>query len=206
MALRYILSSNFPQAGNDQIARVLSDAGILGPIAWMAPEPSVERFARAREEFELLKLGPLVDISSSGAAGIRGVAAVYLSGGNPLAFRGRLQESGMTKWLRTNDGAPEALPVIAASGGAMQLTGNLSVFRLLSLSLDQVLDEQTDFEGLGLVPFEVIPHFNTLPMHLLATARRYAKNVDRSVWGLPDGCAVAVSHSAITPVGAAIAL
>jgi len=64
MALRYVLSSNFPQAGTEQIGALLSDAGILGPVVWMAPEPNAERFARAQAEFDSMGLGSLVDISS----------------------------------------------------------------------------------------------------------------------------------------------
>lgn len=206
MALRYLLTSNFPRSGNDEVARLLSDARVFGPVAWMAPEPDAERFACAEAEFAQLGLGPLVDISSVGAAAIVGVAAVYLSGGNPLAFRDRLRETGVAAWLRLNLASATPLPVIAASGGAMQLTRNLSVFRLLSFPLEQVLGERDAFAGLGLVDCEVIPHFDQHPAPLLDAARDYSMRVGRPVFGLPDGSAVAVIGSTISGVGAVLSL
>lgn len=206
MSLHYVLSSNFPKAGNEQLARLLSDAGVVGPVGWMAPEPNAERFARAQAEFDLMGFGALVDISRDGAHGIRNVVAVYLSGGNPLAFRDRLQESGMSAWLRSNHDSSAPLPVVAASGGAMQLTRSLSLFRLLSVPVEEVLLERRALEGLSLTPCEVVPHIDHQPVHLVDAARAYARRVDRPVWGIPDGSAITVFDSVVVPFGAATLL
>lgn len=49
--LRYLLTSNFPQAGNEYVASYLRNTGVTGPIAWMAPLPDAQRFEIARRQF-----------------------------------------------------------------------------------------------------------------------------------------------------------
>lgn len=204
-ALRYLLTSNFPQRPSGAIARFLHSAHVVGPVAWMAPAADGARFAAASVAFAEDGLGPLVDVSGTEVFAVEpGIRAVYLSGGDPLTFRRRLLETGMDVWLRSNASSASPLPVIAASGGAMQLTANLSLFRLLTHPLHSVLDERPEFAGLGVVSCEVIPHADRQPESLLTAAKHYAAQVGHSIWSLPDGCAVAyLSSNEVVPVGAA---
>jgi hypothetical protein len=57
--------------------------------------------------------------------------------GNPIAFRKDLTQSGFLTRLR--DFVESGGLIVAASGGAMQITPNLSLYRLLTADVDHVL-------------------------------------------------------------------
>lgn len=205
-ALRYLLTSNFPQEGSAAIGDYLRQAGVVGTIAWMAPQPNPARFAVARHEFARLGFDALVDISEGGANCLTHSQAstLYLSGGDPILFRERLEETGLSRWLRCNATESEPLPVIGASGGAMQLTPNLSIFRLLACSVDAAASQRDSYRGLALTPFEIIPHLGQQPKQLLDAASRYRAASGSVVWGIPDGGGIAyLEGGRIEPLGAA---
>ena len=72
----------------------------------------------------------------------------------------------------------------------MQLTRNVSLFRLLSASLEAVLEDRDDYAALGVVDYEILPHLNRFQSPFLETVRRYSEHVDHDVIGLADGAAV----------------
>ena len=119
------------------------------------------------------------------------VSALYLSGGNPLLFRDRLRATGLDRWIGSNATSPKPIPIVGASGGAMLLTANLSLFRLLGDDLPTVLRERDAFRGLALADLEVVPHFQSQPAHLRALLPEYAASADAQVWGLDDAAGLA---------------
>jgi peptidase E len=80
--------------------------------------------------------------------------------------------------------------IVAASGGSMQLTKNVSLFRLLTVPLDEVSANRGEYEALGVVDYEILPHLNRFEPSFLETVRRYSKRVAHDVIGLTDGAAV----------------
>jgi hypothetical protein len=80
--------------------------------------------------------------------------------------------------------------VVAASGGAMQLTPNVSLFRLLLSDVDTVVRERDDHGALGRVPFEVLPHFDKHTPAFIERVCQYAAAAAVDIWCLPDGTAV----------------
>ena len=72
----------------------------------------------------------------------------------------------------------------------MQLTRNVSLFRLLTTSLDNVLADRSEYDALGLVAYEILPHINRLELSFLEKVRYYSEQVDHDVIGLADGTAL----------------
>jgi hypothetical protein len=83
--------------------------------------------------------------------------------------------------------------VVGASGGALQLTPNVSLFRLTAASVETVLAEREAFAALGMVEFELLPHLNRLDAGLLEAVRVYSQATPAEVVALADGAAVIVA-------------
>lgn len=80
--------------------------------------------------------------------------------------------------------------VVAASGGAMQLTENVSLFRLQVSDASEVVADLTGHEGLGMVPYEILPHLNRHDDTFLERVRRYSNSIPHSILALADGAAI----------------
>ena len=174
--MRIVLTSNFPRPGNERVADYLRATCGMSSIAWCAAQPDAVRFADAQAEFSAYGFDDLRWLSADRAS------AIYLSGGDPLVFRAAL--------LRSPLPAQCAATLVGASGGAMQLTPNLSLFRLLQHDVSQVLEQRRDHAALGLVPFEILPHHDRQSPELLAAVRQYSAAIDNDIWCLADGAAV----------------
>ena len=73
----------------------------------------------------------------------------------------------------------------------MQLTKNVSLFRLLRLrTLEDVFASRAEYEALGLVGYEILPHLNRLEPPFLELVRRYSERVTHDIIALADGDAV----------------
>lgn len=185
--MRVILSSNFPRPGNGAIAARLRNEGVER-IHWLAGSPDEERYQSACAEFaahdffdvKAVAIGTL-DIGALSAAD-----GLYFSGGDPLVFSATLARSTVADQL-----ARVTEPwLLGASGGAMQLTPNLSLFRLQQHSVAEVLRERDRFAALGIVVFEILPHHDRHTASLLDAVRHYSEGVDNDIWCLADGAAV----------------
>jgi len=200
MSASFLLTSNFPSDGSGLIAAHALQRCPAIELVWLPPDDNTGHLAQATPAFAGLGLHNVRPYGDVGALwiGTTECRALYLSGGNPIAFRNRLANQ------RTRDrlgfGTAEPLPtlVIGASGGALQLTPNISLFRLLDEPLETVLRERPAYSGLGLVPFEVLPHFNLQASEFLAAVQRYSESAGVDVWCIPDGSAVALEADGTT--------
>jgi hypothetical protein len=182
-----MLSSNFPRPGNEAIAARLRLEGVEH-IHWLAGAPDEQRYKSACAEFAAHDFFD-VQAFAAGTVDIGGLSAadgLYFSGGDPLVFSAALARSTVAAQL-----ARFTEPwLLGASGGAMQLTPNLSLFRLQQHSVAEVLRERNRFGALGIVAFEVLPHSDRHPASLLDAVRHYSEGIDNDVWCLADGAAV----------------
>lgn len=80
--------------------------------------------------------------------------------------------------------------MVAASGGALQLTQNVSLFRLQGATIDDVFASRSEFEALGVVAYELLPHLNRFEPAFLEKVRQYSERVACDIIALPDGAAV----------------
>jgi len=72
----------------------------------------------------------------------------------------------------------------------MQLTRNVSLFRLLTTTLEEVFANRGEYEELGVVSYELLPHLNRFKPPFLETVRRYSERVAHDVIAIADGAAV----------------
>jgi peptidase E len=190
-----ILTSDFPSSLSPEVIARLHACGARARVASIAPGASsrLVHLPLARRRFRSCGVIHLEFVDAGAPRPeLHDLAerfdAIYLSGGNPLLFRQRLEDSGLGEQVRAF--AATDRPVIAASGGAMQLTPNVSLYRLLSASPERVLSERASFDALGLTSFEILPHLNRHDSSFLDLVARYSERLDRDVIALADGAAV----------------
>ena len=80
--------------------------------------------------------------------------------------------------------------IVAASGGALLLTPNVSLYRLQSESVESVLETRGRFEGMNAVPYEVLPHVDRWDEAFLERVTHYSAKVDNDIIALADGAAL----------------
>jgi|688.fasta_scaffold679388_2 hypothetical protein len=185
--MKVMLSSNFPRLGNEAAAARLRLEGVER-IHWLSGAPDEERYKSACAEFAAHDFFDVRAVAA-GTVQIGDLSAadgLYFSGGNPLVFSAALARSPVAAQI-----ARFTEPwLLGASGGAMQLTPNISLFRLQHHSVAEVLRDRDQFAALGMVDFEVLPHSDRHPASLLDAVRHYSEGVDNDIWTLADGAAV----------------
>jgi len=196
MTMNLILTSDFPSTScpfvRDRMRRVASNP----KIAWIPPftDEGRERFARAESRFCEVGLPHIeyCDIDREADAKGRPVLdaydIAYLSGGDPLQFRSNLQRHRMVGPLRAF--ADRGGLLVAASGGALQFTQNVSLFRLEAKSVDHVLLDRAQYAALGLVDYEMLPHLNRFDEGFLRRVRDYSLRIECDILALADGAAL----------------
>ena len=197
-----VLTSNLPRQGNTEVARHLIERASVKSLTWTSARPNEGVRREARDDFKSLGFREVVQLSLADKFPSQSdiTSAAYLSGGDPIEFREALIASTFDNWLT---GAYQAGRVLlGASGGAMQFTSNVSLFRLIELDLDSVLEQRANYRGLGLVPFEILPHFERHSPEFIEKVRRYSERVNNDIWCLPDGSAIAVvGNGQAVPIG-----
>jgi peptidase E len=194
--MNLILTSDFPSTANERVAARIRATARDPRIAWIPPFTDADRarFRDATERFAALGFRQLeaVDIDDERdevqIAYLHEFDVIYLSGGDPVRFRYNAIRSGLSGRLRHCIAADHL--VVAASGGALLLTPNVSVFRLQNEPLEDVLATRDRFNALGAVSYELLPHLHRWDSGLLAKVRGYSQGVDHDIVGLADGGAV----------------
>jgi peptidase E len=194
--LNIALTSDLPSTPNRAVFDFMRSGRPHPRIAWVPPFTSVgrERFRAAQELFAAYGFSNLeyCDIdegpNQEQLDGLDQYDIIYLSGGDPIGFRRNILRAGLPALLRQCLDAGRL--IVAASGGSMQLTKNVSLFRLLSAPLEEVLDSRGEYEALGAIEYEILPHLNRFEVSFLETVRRYSERVAHDVIGLADGAAL----------------
>ncbi len=117
------------------------------------------------------------------------------SAGLPVRRRSAgLSQQYSAKWAcRTSQRfAAAGRLIVGASGGAMQLTRNVSLFRLLSATVDAVVANRDEFGGLGIVGCEILPHLDKHDASFLEKVRKYSELVLDEIVAVEDGGALVV--------------
>jgi len=194
--LNLALTSDFPSTANQTVIDRMKASGPSPRVAWIPPLTGMgrERFPAARQLFESYGFPALeyCDIDEEAneeqLARLDQYDVIYLTGGDPIAFRRNILRAGLAMRLRRCLAA--ARLIVAASGGSMQLTKNVSLFRLLTVTLDEVFATRGEYEALGFVGYEILPHLNRLEPSFVETVRRYSERVPHDIIALADGAAV----------------
>lgn len=190
------LTSDFPLTANQAVFELMRNKNPHPRIVWIPPftRTGRERFPIALEQFATYGFPNLEycdidqELNEMQLAVLCQYDVIYLSGGDPIGFRRNILRSGLSNQLRQCVDA--GCLVVAASGGSMQLTKNVSLFRLVSNPLDKVLAEHNEYDALGIVEYEILPHLNRLESSFLEKVRCYSEQTNHDVIGLADEAAL----------------
>jgi peptidase E len=209
--MNLILTSDFPSSAHPAVVDRISAVGREPRIAWIAADTKSGQthFDEARRRFAALGFTQLeycdIDRQKDDVqlAYLHDFDVIYLSGGDPLLFRYNMLRAGLGGRLRQCFAAGRL--VVAASAGSLLLTPNVSLFRLQSETVEDVLATRGRFEALAAVDYELLPHVNRLDAAMLDKVRRYAEHVEHGIMGLADGAALCHNATgAFEPIGEAI--
>lgn len=191
-----VLTSDFPSTANQTVIDFMKRTGPRPRIAWIPPETQAgrQRYPEARRLFESYGL-PDVDYcdideepDDGQLEGLTQYDIIYLSGGDPIRFRRSIRHVELGPRLERC--LASGCMVAGASGGSLQLTKNVSLFRLSAQPFDEVVADYAAYGALGFVPFEVLPHVNRLEPGFLELVRRYSERVPHDIIALRDGDAL----------------
>jgi peptidase E len=194
--VKLVPTSDFPSTTNDVVIAHIRNVGVRPRVAWVPPFTSIgrERFPAAQAVFQSLGVPTLdyCDIdqepNESQLDRLHKYDVIYLTGGDPLGFRTNIVNSRLS--ARLSECLAMGRLVVAASGGAMQFTNNVSLFRLLTKTVVDVVAERDEYEALGIVNYELLPHVNKLDAPFLDKVQHYSERVPNDIVGLEDGAAL----------------
>jgi peptidase E len=194
--MNFALTSDLPATANQAVFDFMRGGGPRPRIAWIPPFTKMgrERFPLAQQLFGAHGFPDLeyCDIdeepNQEQLARLDEYEVVYLTGGDPIGFRRNILRTGLDRRLRECLAAGRL--IVGASGGSLQFTKNLSLFRLLNVALDEVIANHGEYEALGVADYEILPHLNRFEPAFLETVRRYSERITHDVIGLADGAAI----------------
>jgi dipeptidase E len=190
--VRLLLLSNSTNHGRGYLDHAIEDLrAFLGPARRLAFVPFALKdqaayAAKARERFAREQVEVEAVTEDGGAATLAAVDAVFVGGGNTFRLLHTLQRSGLLDELRRR--VREGLPYLGASAGT-----NVAAPTIMTTN-DMPIVQPASFEALGLVPFQINPHYldaDPGTRHMGETRedrlREYLEENDRVVVGLREG-------------------
>jgi dipeptidase E len=211
MRLLLLSSGSAPDRHGEALAHVGPELEhVLGPArsVLVIPYAGVPHDPAAYAEQAELGLAPIgrsvtsITDAADEAAAVAGAESILVPGGNTWALLRACRERGLLEAIRTRVGGGAGY--VGWSAGA-----NLACATIMTTN-DMPVTDPGGFGALGLVPFQINPHFsNALPPGHLGETREErieefaTRNPDVWVAGLPEGTGVVVDGDAARLVGAA---
>jgi peptidase E len=189
-----ILTSDFPLTEHAAVVERMRSTASRPRIAWIPPFTGAQDFAAAGEPFATLGFDALEycdidrDADQVQLAYLHEFDVVYLADGDPIRFRYNALRTGLAGRLRQCMASGRL--IVAAGGGAMLLTPNVSAWRLTVEPVVEVLGDYPRLDGIGMVSFELMPHWNRFDTEIHERVGRYAEGIDHDIVTLPDGGAL----------------
>jgi dipeptidase E len=204
---RLLLLSNSTNHGAGYLDHAMADIlALLGPVRRLLFVPfalkdhagyttiAAKRFAREGIEVDGLEGG------SGAAAAVEEAGAIFIGGGNTFRLLDKLQRNAVLDPIRRR--VLGGLPYIGASAGT-NVAGPT-----IRTTNDMPIVEPTNFNALGLVPFQINPHYiDTDPgsKHMGETRedrlREFLEENETAVVGLRDGAWIRVEGDVATLAG-----
>jgi len=159
--------------------------------------------ARARERFAREGIEVVgITADPAGGAMLAAAEAVFVGGGNTFRLLDRLQRSDLLGVLRTR--AQDGMPYLGASAGT-----NIAAPTIRTTN-DMPIVQPPSFESLGLVPFQINPHYidpDPSSRHMGETReerlREFLEENETPVVGLREGAWLRVAGSSLRLEGTA---
>ena len=194
--MNLILTSDFPSTANGLVVERIKAVAPEPRIAWIPPFTDTDgvHFAEAGRRFSAAGLDQLEyldideDLDQVQLAYLHEFDVIFLSDGDPVRFRYNAIRAGLAGRLRQCAGLGRL--IVGASGGALLLTPNVSLFRLQTDSDEEVLATRGRFSALGAVAFELLPHADRLDAAFIDKVRRYSEQAGTDVVAVADGGAI----------------
>lgn len=123
---------------------------------------------------------------------------IYLAGGNTFYFLFHLRKSGLLPQLKAF--AKKGGILAGLSAGAIILTPNINLAGYPPFDADENEVGLTNMKSLGLVPFEIFPHYYSSPRLNLAL-ETYSLNCPRPIYLIPDGCGIMMDGKKLRVLG-----
>ncbi|WKA55570.1 Type 1 glutamine amidotransferase-like domain-containing protein [Planococcus shixiaomingii] len=118
---------------------------------------------------------------------------IHLSAGNPIEFQKAIKHRKMEQVLC--DYFHQGGIIVGVSGGAVQLGNSIKLFQLFSGDSSEVL------EGLQLVDFDFLPHYNRWDEDFKRDVESYAEKAGTTVYAGNDGDGMIVENGKIEMIG-----
>jgi peptidase E len=194
--MNLILTSDFPSTPIAEVVDRIKAVATEPRIAWIPPFTDKDggRFSDAARRFGAAGLDQVEhldideDLDQVQLAYLHEFDVIYLSGGDPVRFRYNAIRAGLAGRLRQCAGLGRL--IVGASGGALLMTPNVSLSRLQTESVDEVVTTRGRFAALGTVGFELLPHANRLDAAFIDKVRRYSEQAETDVVAVTDGSAI----------------
>jgi dipeptidase E len=205
---RLLLISNSTNHGQGYLDHVLSEIdGFLGPVRRLVFVPFALKDREgygARVGDRLAAIGVEVSTLTADEAGrrrVREAEAVFTGGGNTFRLLKTLQDSGLLPLLRER--ALAGMPYLGSSAGT-----NIAAPTIRTTN-DMPIVQPASFEALGLVPFQINPHYldaDPRSTHMGETReqrlREFHEENETPVVGLREGAWIRVEGDRATLGGA----
>ena len=191
--MNLIFTSDFPATPPAVIERLQAVAA-APRIAWIPPLTDPGRFQEAREQFAAAGFDRLEyldidqDLDQVQIAYLHQFDVIYLASGDPVHLRYNAIRAGLAARLRHC--AALGRLIVGAGDAALLLTPNVSLFRLRSESVDDVLATRGRFDALGAVSYELLPHADRVDAAFMEKVRGYSERTEADIVALAGGAAV----------------
>jgi len=206
--LRLLLLSNSTNYRSGYLDHAMADVrSFLGRARRLAFVPFALKdqagyAAKAQQRFAREGVEVTAVTEDGGAATLAAAEAVFVGGGNTFRLLHLLQRSGLLELLRRQ--AQQGMPYLGASAGT-----NVVAPTIMTTN-DMPIVQPASFTALGLVPFQINPHYQDPPSgstHMGETRedrlREYLEENDRLVVGLREGAWLEVEGEAVRLSGRA---
>ncbi len=204
--MRLLLISNSTQYRSgylDHAAETIRSFLGVGTRVFFVPHAMYDReayAARARERFEAMGCG--LESAHEPTASLDRADAVFVGGGNTFRLLDSLYRHDLLAAI--SRAVSRGMPYIGSSAGSIVAGPTIKTTK------DMPVIEPPSFEALGLVPFQISPHYldpDPSSTHMGETQEerinQYLEENDRRVVGLREGAMLIVEDSAVTLAGVA---
>ena len=188
-------------AENEIVARLSGASRVL-----FVPHALFDRSsyaAKARARFERMGLSlDSVDEASDARGAVRRAEALFVGGGNTFRLLAALYALDLLEPIRRR--VAEGMPYVGSSAGAIVAGPSLGTTK------DMPIVEPPSFAALGLVPFQISPHYldpDPTSTHMGETQEerigQFLEEHDRTVVGLREGAMLRVDDGEVALAGVA---
>jgi len=125
---------------------------------------------------------------------------IHLSAGDPIYFIHNISRRNFDNILRHY--VAQGGILVGVSGGSLQLTKTVAIYRAFIGSLSDITDEDyVGLSALNLVGFEFLPHYNRWNQEFIDTIKAYSAKFSCLIYACRDGDGIVVNDNNLEFIG-----